>query len=124
MLTALPAMAACTIMPSTAFASSAAPFVRIAELDIDPVHLAAFHAAVRESVETSVRVEPDVLALHAVADKERPTHVTVFEIYSSSAAYDRHRETPHFRKFFTTTQTMVLKRRLIDTTPIAMQAKP
>ena len=123
-LAALTAMAACAIMPSTALASSAAPFVRIAELDIDPVHLVAFHAAVRESIETSVRVEPDVLALYAVADKERPTHITVFEIYTSAAAYDRHRETPHFRKFFTTTQAMVLQRRLIDTTPIAMQSKP
>ena len=110
------------VIPAVAAAET--PFVRIAELEIDPTRLQEFHAAVRESVETSVQVEPQVLALYAVADKERPTRITVFEIYTDARAYDSHRETPHFKKFFETTKAMVVSRRLMDTTPIVMRAKP
>jgi quinol monooxygenase YgiN len=117
-------MGMASVVPATAAAAERMPFVRIAELEIDPARLPDFHAAVRESIDTSVRVEPHVLALYAVADKARPSRITVFEIYTDAQAYDRHRETPHFKKFFESTKTMVLDRRLIDTTPIAMRSKP
>jgi hypothetical protein len=39
------------------------PHVRLAELEIDPAQLESFQAAVKEGIETAVRVEPGVLAL-------------------------------------------------------------
>ncbi len=36
------------------------PFVRMAELEIDPVQLEKYLAAVKEEMDTSVRVEPGV----------------------------------------------------------------
>src|SRR6187399_2282335 len=43
------------------------PLVRIAELEIDAAHLANYKAAVTEEIETSLRVEPGVLAIYSVA---------------------------------------------------------
>ncbi|MBX9840877.1 MAG: antibiotic biosynthesis monooxygenase [Xanthobacteraceae bacterium] len=99
-------------------------FVRIAELDIDAAQLDAFKAAIRESIETAVRVEPGVLALYAISDKHNPARITVFEIYADAEAYRTHLETPHFRQFRDTTDRMVRSRKLSDAVPLALGAKP
>ena len=44
------------------------PYVQIAEIEIDPARLAAYTAAVKDQIETAIRVEPDVLVLYAVSD--------------------------------------------------------
>jgi len=46
------------------------PYVRVAEIEIDPVQVEAYKAAVSEQIEAAVRLEPGVLALYDVADKE------------------------------------------------------
>jgi quinol monooxygenase YgiN len=99
-------------------------FVRIAELEIDPAQLVAFKAAIKEGIETAVRVEPGVLALYAIADKDNPARITVFEIYSDAEAYRSHLETPHFKKFRDTTDRMVRSRKLSDAVPLVLGAKP
>src|SRR5690349_11139801 len=83
------------------------PFVRIARLQIDSMQLEKYKAALKEGVETAVRVEPGVLGLYAVYEKDHPTHVTVFEIYASEDAYKSHIETVHFRKYKEATKDMV-----------------
>jgi quinol monooxygenase YgiN len=97
--------------------------VRVAEIEIDPAQLEAFKAAVKEEIESSVRVEPGILALYAVSDKDNPAHVIVFEMYADRDAYKAHLETPHFRKYKTTTQDMVRSLKLLETVPIALSAK-
>lgn len=99
------------------------PYVRIAELEVDPAQLESFKSAIREGVETAVRVEPGVLALYAVSEQDRPAHVTVFEIYTDADAYQAHLETPHFKKFKATTENMVTSRQLRDAVPIVLGAK-
>ena len=99
------------------------PVVRIAELEIDPARLADYKAAVREEMETSVRVEPGVLAIYAVAEKDDPTKLRFFEMYADEAAYNAHRESPHFRKYVETTKDMITSRRLIETVPIQLSDK-
>jgi quinol monooxygenase YgiN len=71
-----------------------------------------------------VRVEPDVLALYAVAEKDHPNRVRVFEMYTDEAAYQKHLQTPHFRKFRDVTDKMVKSRKLLDGLPIVLEAKP
>lgn len=121
------AAASALSMSSLADASNAVevkmPFIRIAELEIDPAQLEAFKVAVTVSVDTSVRTEPKVLALYAVAERDRPTHMRVFEIYADQDAYEQHLQTAHFRKFFESTKAMVSSRRLIDTVPVVLRAK-
>lgn len=98
-------------------------YVRIAELEVDPVQLESFKAATKELGETSVRVEPGTLVLYAVSEKENPGSVRVFEIYRDVDAYKEHTQTPHFKKFRATTDNMVKSRKLIDMVPISLAAK-
>ena len=61
----------------------------------------------KEHIETALRVEPGVLVLYAVSEKDDPTNVRVFEVYASMDAYKAHLEAPHFKKYKTTTEKMV-----------------
>ena len=116
--------AGCTSRHGRAVEDRNMPFVRIAELEIDPTQLDGYRAAVKEEMETSIRVEPGVLAIYAVAEKDAPTKLTFFEIYADEAAYRAHIASPHFRKYFETTKDMITSRRLIDTVPLQLSAKP
>ncbi|MFT3675449.1 MAG: antibiotic biosynthesis monooxygenase [Chitinophagaceae bacterium] len=71
----------------------------------------------------AVQKEPGVLMLYAVAEKQQPTHITVFEIYASRAAYESHIKTAHFLKYKATVEGMVKSLELIDVTPIALESK-
>ena len=97
--------------------------VRLAELEIDPVQLENYKAALREEIDASIRIEPGVLTLYAVAVKDNPTHIRILETYADVAAYKAHLETPHFKKYKTTTQGMVKSLKLVETDPIMLGAK-
>jgi len=81
--------------------------VRIAELEIDPAQMEAYKAALREEIETSVRLEPGVLALYAVYEKDNPARIRLLEIYADADAYDAHIASPHFQKYQTGTLNVV-----------------
>ena len=98
-------------------------YVQIAEIEIDPAQLEDYKAAVREHIETAIRVEPGVLVLYSVSEKDNPTHIRVFEIYASTEAYRAHLEAPHFKKYKTVTEKMVKSLKLVQTTPVMLGAK-
>jgi quinol monooxygenase YgiN len=99
------------------------PLVRIAELEIDPGKLESYTAAVREEIETSVRVEPGVLAIYAVAEKDSPFKLRLFEMYADEAAYNAHIASAHFRKYAEATKDMITSKTLIETVPLQLSAK-
>ena len=92
--------------------------VRLAKLVIDPAQLEPYKAALKEGAETAVRVEPGVLTLYAVSEKNNPTHFTILEIYADSAAYRAHLQTPHFLKYKNGTKDMVKSLELVETDPL------
>lgn len=98
-------------------------YIRLAELEIDPAQLENFKVAITEGVQTAIRVEPDVLVLYAVFEKEHPTRVKVFEMYTDETAYQKHLQTPHFIKFRDGTAKMVTSRKLLDAIPMVLGAK-
>jgi len=100
------------------------PYLRLAEIEIDPSQIEPYRAAVQEQIEAAVRLEPGVLALYSVADKENPSHVFVFEMYADVDAYKSHLETAHFKKYKASTQNMVKSLKLRDAVPILLNAKP
>ena len=97
--------------------------VRIAELEIDPAQLDNYRAAVKEEIEAAVGLEPGVLAIYSVAEKENPTRLRFFEIYASEEAYGSHLESPHFKKYAATTKDMIKAKKLIETTPVQLSSK-
>lgn len=92
--------------------------VRIARLVIDPAQLESYSAFLKEEIETSMKVEAGVLTLYAVAEKEKPTHITILEIYADVDAYKKHIQTPHFLKYKNGTKDMVKSLELVETVPL------
>lgn len=99
------------------------PFVRIAELEIDPAQLESYKAAVKQEIETSIRVEPGVLAIYAVAEEDTPSKLRFFEMYADEDAYNAHIQSAHFREYVQATRDMIVSRRLMDVVPIVLGAK-
>lgn len=97
--------------------------VRLAELEIDPARLDAYKAALREEIETSIRVEPGVLTLYSVSVKGAPNQIRLFEVYASPAAYQAHLQSEHFKKYKSSTLNMVKSLRLIETEPLVLGTK-
>src|SRR2546423_8733987 len=98
---------ASSLVGSAAAEEKRVPYVRVAEIEIDPAQLEPYSAAAKEQIEAAVRLEPGVLALYSVADKEDRAHVFVFEMYADLQAYKAHLETAHFKQYKSTTQKMV-----------------
>lgn len=97
--------------------------VRLAKLIIDSAQLESYKAALKEEIETSVRVEPGVITLYAVSEKDKPTHITILEIYANVEAYKFHIQTLHFVKYKTFTKDMVKSLELVETVPLIAEMK-
>ncbi len=97
--------------------------VRLAKLVIDSTQLENYKAMLKEETETSVKVEPGVLTLYAVSEKDNPTHITILEIYADTVAYKAHLQTPHFIKYKTGTKDMVKSLELVSSIPLVPEMK-
>ncbi len=100
------------------FGQTKSQMVRIAKIVVDPAQLDSYKAALKEEIEASVRLEPGVLTLYAVSEKDKPHHISILEIYADSAAYKSHIQTPHFLKYKTGTKNMVKSLELVETVPL------
>lgn len=94
------------------------PLVRLSKITVDPGSMDEYNTLLKEEIETSMRLEPDVLALYATAEKDAPHKLTILEIYAGPAAYRSHLQTPHFRKYKQATLQMVKELELVDVKPL------
>lgn len=92
--------------------------VRLSKITVDPDQLDSYNAFLKEEIEASMRLEPGVLSLYAVSEKEHPNRITILEIYADEDAYQSHIQTPHFLKYKQGTLDMVKELELIDTVPL------
>ena len=99
--------------------------IQIAEIVVDPAQLDSYKSAVAEQIEAAIRLEPGVLTLYSVSNKDNPSQITVFEIYRSREAYLAHLQAPHFLKYKATVERMVKSLKLIPVDPVVLgsQAK-
>tara|TARA_R110000823_G_scaffold201719_2_gene332555 strand:- start:16 stop:447 length:432 start_codon:yes stop_codon:yes gene_type:complete len=88
--------------------------VRIAELEIETDYLDEYLEILKEESEASLRLEPGVICIYPMFQKENPTQIRLLEIYANKEAYESHLKTPHFEKYKTTTAEMVKDLKLID----------
>jgi quinol monooxygenase YgiN len=94
--------------------------IQIAEIAVDPAQLDSYKAAVAEQIEAAIRLEPGVLVLYSVSNKDDPSRITVFEIYRDREAYLAHLKAPHFLKYKATVETMVKSLKLIPVDAVAL----
>jgi len=98
--------------------------VRISEIEIIPEFLEEYKLILKEESAVSVKIEPGVIALFAMYQKENPVQVRIVEIYANKEAYQSHLKTPHFQHYKTTTVKMVKSLKLVDMTDVDSQTMP
>lgn len=108
---------------NSASAQGKSQMVRLAKLVIDSAQLDSYKAQLKEEIEASVRLEPGVLTLYAVYEKNNPAHITILEIYADETAYKSHLQTPHFIKYKNGTKDMVKSLELVESIPIVPDMK-
>lgn len=88
--------------------------IRISEIEIHSEHLSEYLTILKEESEASVRLEPGVISIYPVYQKENPTEIRILEIYKDKEAYESHLQTSHFMHYKTTTLKMVKSLKLVD----------
>lgn len=92
--------------------------VRLSKIEVYPEYLDEYITYATEVGETSLRTEPGVLTMYAVAEKENPCHITILETYASQEAYKQHVASAHFQKYKQGTLHMVKALVLSDQKPL------
>jgi quinol monooxygenase YgiN len=98
--------------------------VRVSEIEIDTVYLEDYKAILKEEAAASVKLEPGVIAIFPMYQKENPTQIRILEIYADKTFYEQHLKTPHFQKYKTSTLKMVKSLRLVDMEGIDVSTMP
>lgn len=106
------------------FAQNKDELVRLAVIKVDTTQLDRYNEFLREEIEASIRLEPGVITLYGVAEKDNANHITLFETYADSRHYKSHLATPHFQKYKKGTLDMVNHLELIEMQTIIYLRKP
>jgi quinol monooxygenase YgiN len=88
--------------------------VRISEIEIFPEYLSEYISILKEESSASIKLEPGVLAIFPMYQKNDSTQIRILEMYQDNEAYQSHLKTPHFQKYKTSTSKMVKNLKLID----------
>jgi len=96
--------------------------VRISELEILPEFLEEYRAILKEEAAISVKIEPGVIAIFPMYQKDNQAQVRIVEIYADKAAYQSHLQTAHFKHYKTSTAKMVKTLKLVDMDNIDTEA--
>ena len=91
---------------------------RLSRIEVYPEYLDEYRKYAAEVGETSLREEPGVLTMYALAQKDDPCRITILETYASQAAYKAHIASPHFQKYKRGTLKMVKSLELLDQEPL------
>ncbi len=97
-----------------AFTGKEDMLIRISEIEIEPNFLDEYNAILKEEAEASVRLEPGVIAIFPMFQKDAITQIRIIEIYANEDAYQSHLQTPHFKYYKTETLNMVKSLKLVD----------
>ena len=112
-----------TLACFSANAQATSKMYRIAKIKVDTNQLVQYTAALKEQMNTAIKLEPGVLSYTVVADKKDASSITILEVYANLEAYQSHILTPHFKKYKETVKAMVLSLELIDTDLVARLQK-
>lgn len=92
--------------------------VRLSKIEVHPEYIEEYMKYAIGVGEISLRVEPGVLTMYAVQEKENPCMITILETYANAAAYESHIASRHFQKYKQGTLHMVKKLTLTDQIPL------
>jgi quinol monooxygenase YgiN len=99
---------------NVSYAREPGMIVRISEIQIATNHLQQYKTILAEEAEASLRLEPGVIAIFPMCEKESDTEFRILEIYANREAYEAHLKTSHFQQYKSTTLHMVKSLKLVD----------
>lgn len=104
---------------------TAATQARLVSVTVKPEHNAAFSKIVRAEMAQSLQAEHGVLAMYVATRQDVPNQWIFFEIYADEAAYQAHRETPHFKDYLQQAADMVADKQFtaVQTTYLGNQGQ-
>ena len=88
--------------------------IRISEIEVYPEYLQEYKEILKEKAAPSLTLEPGVIAIFPMSERNTPHQIRILEIYTNQEAYQLHLKTAHFLKYKTTTLKMVKSLRLVD----------
>lgn len=77
------------------------------KITLSPKDNAKFEKILIKEMRISLAKEGGMLALFAFTLKDAPSQWIFFEIYAGEAAYEAHRQAPHFKEFLQARDDMV-----------------
>ncbi|TNG95240.1 antibiotic biosynthesis monooxygenase [Pasteurellaceae bacterium USgator11] len=92
-------------------------------VEVKPQFNQDFYRLVSAEMQQSLQAENGVLAMYAATAKNAPQRWYFFEIYADEAAYQRHRQTPHFQHYLQTSAAMVQDKQFIQIQPMLLGNK-
>ncbi|WP_304236625.1 putative quinol monooxygenase [Jiulongibacter sediminis] len=98
--------------------------IRLVEIEIEPEYLDEYLNILKEESNASMKIEPGVISIYPMNQKDKPNEIRLLEIYANQKAYESHLETPHFKYYKTTTLKMVKSLKLVDMNAIDPDAMP
>lgn len=84
-------------------------FAVIVKVTIKPEHKKEFVDAMFDDARGSVANEPDCLLFNVVQDQDDTNCLHLYEVYKDAAAFEKHKNTPHFVHWVETTQDWLAK---------------
>jgi alkylhydroperoxidase/carboxymuconolactone decarboxylase family protein YurZ/quinol monooxygenase YgiN len=96
--------------------------VRMSEIEIVPEFLDEYKAILTAEASASIKIEPGVIAIFPMYQKENPAQVRIVEIYADKESYQNHLKTPHFQHYKTKTLKMVRSLKLVDMNGVDQEA--
>ena len=85
-------------------------FIVAVQFQIQPEHTGAFKDAVLKNAAASERDEPGCRQFDACFNTDG-TQCFLYEVYDNEEAFGAHRESPHFKLFWETVQSLISNRR-------------
>jgi quinol monooxygenase YgiN len=110
--------------PALSKARSQDLFIRLIKMEIYSDSVESFHKLANNVMLPGIKEERGVLVMYAVAEKKRPAHISILEVYANADAYEKHLKTSHFRKYKAESKRMIKSLTLIDVKPILLGSKP
>ncbi|MFZ7240100.1 putative quinol monooxygenase [Avibacterium avium] len=92
---------------TASLSSQATPTMNFFELGIAEGQNTAYYQVAQHNIQTSLKNEKGTLAMYAVQPSEQPDMAYMVEIYADDAAYQAHRQTPHFQAYLKDTAAML-----------------
>ena len=95
------------------------PFVLMVHLQTKPEQRDKFMELALENAAAARSTEPGCQQFDVVVDPEDPNRVAFYEVYDSKEAFEAHRKTAHFNKYFEKAVPMLASREVTSFNRIA-----